>query len=48
MSASSLMTGYRIETSLNNPAEAKRYADRLLDLFPDSAEAKEMRGVRRG
>jgi len=42
----SLMTGYRIETSLNNPEQARRYADRLLDEFPTSQQAQEIRGVR--
>lgn len=45
--AESLMTGYRIETSLNNPTDARRYADRVLEQFPNTHQAEEIRGIRR-
>lgn len=43
----SLITRYRIETSLSNPEEARRYADQLLDQFPNTAQAEEIRSIRR-
>lgn len=45
--ANSLMMGYRIESQLRNPKDAKGYADRLLDRFPESSQAAEIRKTRR-
>lgn len=45
--ADSLMTGYRIESQLRNPGDAAAYADRLLERFPDSSQAAEIRTTRR-
>jgi len=45
-SAESLMLGYRIEHQLGNATGAKHYADSLLDYFPQSGEAKEIKGIR--
>lgn len=47
MTPESLMTGYQIETRMNNPTDARQYGNRLLDLFPDSAQAGEIRDSRR-
>ncbi len=38
-----LLLGYRIESGLNNPAQADGYARRLEEDFPDSSEARELR-----
>ncbi|MGY6630861.1 MAG: type IV pilus biogenesis/stability protein PilW [Wenzhouxiangella sp.] len=38
-----LLLGYRIESGLNNPAQADGYARRLEENFPDSSEARELR-----
>lgn len=46
MSADSLMLGYRIETQLGNPRNAKQHADRLQEQFPKSAEAAQVRETR--
>jgi type IV pilus assembly protein PilF len=43
----SLKLGYLIESALNNPHEAERYAGRLETAFPDSPEARELRSLRR-
>ena len=46
MTADSLMLGYRIETQLDNPRNAKQHADKLLEQFPKSAEAAQVRDTR--
>lgn len=46
MTAETLMLGYRVETELNNPADARRHADRLLERFPKSPQAVEIRETR--
>jgi type IV pilus assembly protein PilF len=46
MSASGLMLGQRIETQLGDAAGARRYADRLLEQFPKSPEAAQVRDKR--
>lgn len=46
MSAGSLYLGYRIETQLGNPRDARRHADELLQKFPKSAEAAQVRSTR--
>ncbi|QOC23982.1 type IV pilus biogenesis/stability protein PilW [Wenzhouxiangella sp. AB-CW3] len=38
-----LLLGYRIESSLGNPAEAGQYVSILEERFPDSREARELR-----
>ncbi|MGY6587228.1 MAG: type IV pilus biogenesis/stability protein PilW [Wenzhouxiangella sp.] len=38
-----LLLGFRIESGLNNPAQADGYARRLEEDFPDSSEARELR-----
>lgn len=40
MSAESLLLGYRVENRLNNPAEARKYRDELMQRFPASPEAR--------
>jgi type IV pilus assembly protein PilF len=40
-----LLLGVRIENGLNNPADAKRYASRLKNEYPNSPEAKELANV---
>ena len=44
VSAQSLVLGYRIETGLNNAQNAEKYKDQLIFRFPDSEQAKEIRG----
>lgn len=44
--AATLMLGYRIEETLNNSGQAEQYAARLEQEFPDSAEVRELRGLR--
>lgn len=46
VSAASLMLGYRIETQLGNTKGARQQADRLLEQFPKSAEAAQVRDTR--
>ena len=46
MTPQSLITGYRIETRMNNPTDARRYGDHLVDLFPNSAQGIEIRDSR--
>ncbi len=43
-SAESLLLGYRIETRLNDPRAAREYAGKLRQRFPDSQQAREIRG----
>lgn len=43
----SLKLGFMIETALNNQYDAERYASRLESSFPDSTEARDVRGIRR-
>lgn len=43
----SLRLGFLIETALNNPSDAERYVRYLERAFPDSAEAQEVRDLRR-
>lgn len=43
----SLRLGFLIESSLNNPYDADRYVRYLETGFPDSAEAQEVRSLRR-
>ncbi len=38
-----LLLGYRIESNMNNPDEARRYVMELERVFPDSSEARELR-----
>ncbi len=45
--AVSLRLGFLIETALNNPTDAERYVRYLERAFPDSAEAQEVRELRR-
>jgi type IV pilus assembly protein PilF len=42
--AASLWLGYRIESRLGNQADANQYASRLDRDFPDSEQARELRG----
>lgn len=42
----SLLLGYRVESQLNNPRDAERYASLLESDFPDSAQARELRSLR--
>jgi type IV pilus assembly protein PilF len=44
MTAESLLLGYRIETSLNNPEDAMLYRSELLQQFPSAPEALELQG----
>ncbi len=44
MSAESLLLGYRIETGLDNPEDARRYRTQLLQQFPSAPEAQELQG----
>lgn len=44
-SAASLMLGYRIERALGDAAAADRYRRRMMDDFPDSAEAAQTRAM---
>ncbi|MFP4207649.1 MAG: type IV pilus biogenesis/stability protein PilW [Wenzhouxiangella sp.] len=44
--AATLMLGYQIEQALNNPDQAERYAIRLEQQFPDTTQARELRGLR--
>ena len=44
VSAQSLVLGYRIETGLNNAQNAEKYKDQLIFRFPDSEQAREIRG----
>ncbi|MEE4295415.1 MAG: type IV pilus biogenesis/stability protein PilW [Wenzhouxiangella sp.] len=41
-----LVLGYNIESELNNAALADRYASRLEQLFPESSQARALRGLR--
>ncbi|TVQ41992.1 MAG: type IV pilus biogenesis/stability protein PilW [Wenzhouxiangella sp.] len=43
--AGALFLGYRIESSLGNRVEANQYVSRLERQFPDSSEARELRGL---
>ncbi len=45
--AGALFLGYRIESSLGNRDEANQYVSRLERQFPDSGEARELRGSNR-
>ena len=38
-----LLLGYRIESNLGNPSDARRYAGRLEGQFPDSRQMRELR-----
>lgn len=42
MSPESLLLGYRIETGLNNPEEARTYRTQLMQQFPNAPEAAEL------
>lgn len=41
--AGALLLGYKIENQLNNASDARQYASRLEQHFPDSSEARELR-----
>lgn len=41
MGSESLLLGYRIESELNNPSEARKYRDELIQRFPGSSESRE-------
>ncbi len=43
--AGALFLGYRIESSLGNRVEANQYVSRLERQFPNSSEARELRGI---
>ncbi len=43
--AGALFLGYRIESSLGNRVEANQYVSRLESQFPNSSEARELRGL---
>ena len=47
ISPASLKLGYMVEKSLNNRYDAERYASLLEGSFPESAEARQVRGDRR-
>ncbi len=40
--AASLWLGYQIETALNNPEEAAKYAEQLRSLYPDSEQNRQL------
>ena len=44
MSAESLMLGYQIESSMNNPQGSRKYLDELIEKFPSAAETRELQG----
>jgi Tfp pilus assembly protein PilF len=44
MTAESLLLGYRIETGLDNPTDARLYRSELLQQFPSTPEALELQG----
>lgn len=44
--AESLMMGYRVETHFNNSVAARRYADLVLNFFPGSYQATEIKSLR--
>jgi len=46
--AESLMLGYRVENRLDNPDEAGRYRNQLLQRFPAAPETAELKGARSG
>ncbi len=42
-----LVLGYNIESQLDNAAQANQYATRLQQLFPESSQARALRGLRK-
>ncbi len=48
MSAESLLLGYRVETRLNNAAEAGKYRSELIRKFPGAPETAEVQGISPG
>jgi type IV pilus assembly protein PilF len=41
MTAQSLLLGYRIESQMNNPGQARKYRDELIRQFPGAKETRE-------
>lgn len=42
-SVEGLMVGYQVETRLNNPEGARQYRDQIVDRYPNSPEAEQIR-----
>ncbi len=42
-SVEGLMVGYQVETRLNNPEGAREYRDQIVDRYPNSPEAEQVR-----